>query len=173
MRISSTGENLRALRFKSSYVLLKRPPCVIETPYLFFLSFFRVTQHWTLLYKLRSVQNTVTCHPGLCWICQVHQPRFLTNQPWPGKHVPIFCTDLDLFYSIHFPFFFNSSVGLVGNFARLPPCRVPSVIVRCNQNEAGHQIIKAPSMTCWGAAGPWIHFLAFMHLCHRTGEIDR
>ena len=26
-------------------------------------------------------------------------------QPRPGYHVPVFCTDLNLFYSIHFPFF--------------------------------------------------------------------
>ena len=30
---------------------------------------------------------------------------------------------------------------------------VPSAIVYCNQNEAGHQTIKSPSMPCWGAAG--------------------
>ena len=32
--------------------------------------------------------------------------------------------------------FFYSSVGLVGNFARLPVCTMPSAIVHCNQNEA-------------------------------------
>ena len=33
----------------------------------------------------------------------------------------------------------------------------------CNQNEAGHQTIKAPSMPCWGAAGPWKkHYISFM-----------
>ena len=63
---------------------------------------------------------------------------------------------LNLFYSIHFPNFFHSSVGLVGNFAGLP-----SAIVHCNQNESGHQTIKAPSMPCWGAAGPSKHSLAF------------
>ena len=30
--------------------------------------------------------------------------------------------------------FFQSSVGLVGNFAGLPVCTVPSAIVHCNQN---------------------------------------
>ena len=44
--------------------------------------------------------------------------------------------------------FFHSSVGLVENFAGLPVCTVPSAIVHCNQNEAGHQTIKAPSMPC-------------------------
>ena len=39
-----------------------------------------------------------------------------------------------------------------------------------NQNEAGHQTIKAPSMPCWGAAGPSKHTLAFMP---QTGEIYR
>ena len=54
--------------------------------------------------------------------------------------------------------FFYSSVGLVGNFAGLPLCPVPSATVRCNQNEAGHQTIKAPSMPFWGAAGPCLPF---------------
>ena len=54
-----------------------------------------------------------------------------------------------------------SSVGLVANFAGLPSCTVPSAVVHCNQNEAGHQTIKAPRMLSWGAS--WIkHFLAFM-----------
>ena len=55
--------------------------------------------------------------------------------------------------------FFYFSVGLVGNFAGLPSCIVPSATVHCNQNEAGHQTIKAPSMPCWGAAGPCKHSL--------------
>ena len=58
-------------------------------------------------------------------------------------------------------FFFHSYVGLVGNFPGLPVCTVPSVIVHCNQNEAGHQTIKDPSMPCWCAAGPSKHSLAF------------
>ena len=49
--------------------------------------------------------------------------------------------------------FFYSSVSLVGNFAGLPVCTVPSDIIHCNQNEAGHQTIKAPSMPCWGETG--------------------
>ena len=69
-----------------------------------------------------------------------------------------------------FQFFVYSSVGLVGNFAGLPVCTVPSAIVHCNQNEAGHRTIKAPSMPCWGAAGPSKHSLVFMP---QTGEIDR
>ena len=40
---------------------------------------------------------------------------------------------------------FYSSVGLLGNFAGLPVCTVPSAIVHYNQNEAAHQTIKAPS----------------------------
>ena len=47
---------------------------------------------------------------------------------------------------IAYIFLFYSSVDLVGNFAGLIVCTVPSVIVHCNQNEAGHQTIKAPSM---------------------------
>ena len=63
---------------------------------------------------------------------------------------------------IAYIFLFYSPVDLVGNFARLLACTEPSVIVHCNQNEAGHQTIKAPSMPCWGATGPWKHSLAFM-----------
>ena len=74
------------------------------------------------------------------------------------------------YYFITYIFLFYSSVGLVGNFAGLPVCTVPSAIVHCNQNEAGHQTIKAPSMPCWGAAGPSKHSLASMP---QTGEIDR
>ena len=62
-----------------------------------------------------------------------------------------------IIYFIAYIFLFYSSFGLVGNFAGLPPCTMPSAIVHYNQNEAGHQTIKAPSMPCWGAAGPWKH----------------
>ena len=44
---------------------------------------------------------------------------------------------------IAYIFLFYSCVGLVGNFAVLSPRTVPSVIVHCNQNEVGHQTIKA------------------------------
>ena len=71
---------------------------------------------------------------------------------------------------IAYIFLFYSSVGLVGNFAGLSVCTVPSAIVHCNRNEADHQTFKAPSMPCWGAAGPSKHSLAFMP---QTGEIDR
>ena len=74
------------------------------------------------------------------------------------------------FIAYIFLFFFLSSVGLVGNFAGLPVCIVPSAIVHCNQNEAGHQTIKAPSMPCWDAAGPSKHSLAFKS---QPGENDR
>ena len=50
--------------------------------------------------------------------------------------------------------FFYSSVGLVGNFAGLPVCILPSAIVQCNQNEAGHQTIKAPNMPCLRCSWP-------------------
>ena len=74
------------------------------------------------------------------------------------------------FIAYIFLIFFLSSVGLVGNFAGLPVCTVPSAIVHCNQNEAGHQTIKAPSMPCWDAAGPSKHSLAFKS---QPGENDR
>ena len=74
------------------------------------------------------------------------------------------------FIAYIFLIFFHSSVGLVENFVGLPVCKVPSAIVHCNQNEAGHQTIKAPSMPCWGAAGPSKHFLAFKS---QPGENDK
>ena len=74
------------------------------------------------------------------------------------------------FIAYIFLFFVHSSVGLVGNFAGLPVCTVPSDIVHYTQNEAGHQTIKAPSMPCWGAAGPSKHSLAFKS---QPGENDR
>ena len=74
------------------------------------------------------------------------------------------------FIAYIFLIFIHSSVGLVGNFAGLPVCTVPSAIVHCNQNEAGHQTIKAPSMPCWDAAGPSKHSLAFKS---QPGENDR
>ena len=59
------------------------------------------------------------------------------------------------FIAYIFHFLFICGLGL-----ELPSCTVPTV--HCNQNEAGHQPIKAPSMPCWGAAGPHKHSLAFM-----------
>ena len=58
------------------------------------------------------------------------------------------------FIAYIFPFSY-SAVGFVGKFTGLQPCTMPSAIVHCSQNEAGHQTIKAPSMPCWGATGPW------------------
>ena len=73
------------------------------------------------------------------------------------------------FIAYIFLIFIHSSVGLAGNFAGLPVCTVPSAIVHCNQNEAGHQTIKAPCMPCWDAAGPSKHSLAFKS---QPGEND-
>ena len=64
--------------------------------------------------------------------------------------------------------FFYSSLGLVGNFAGLPVCTVPSAIVHCNQNEAGHQTIKAPSMPCLRCSWP---IKTLWHLCHRMVKL--
>ena len=36
------------------------------------------------------------------------------------------------------------------------------MLVYCNQNEAGHQTIKATGMCCWDAASPWKKSLAFI-----------
>ena len=84
-----------------------------------------------LLYKLRSVHNTGTC------------------------------TDLNLFYSIHF-LFFLFPCGFSWELCRTAIMHSASAIVHCKQNEAGQQTIKAPSMPCWGAFSPWKHSLAFM-----------
>ena len=91
------------------------------------------------------MQNTGTCYPGQGWFVRSRYSAQI----------------LICFIAYIFPFF-HSSVGLVGNFAGLPACTVPSAIVHSNQNEAGHQTIKAPSMPCSGATGPWKHSLAFM-----------
>ena len=84
-----------------------------------------------------------------CWLCchfLVIQIKICAEYrvmlPWPrlvcqepGLRPIGLCTDLNLFYSIHFPNFFHSSVDLVGNFAGLTVCTVPSAIVHCNQND--------------------------------------
>ena len=90
-------------------------------------------------------------------VCQASAQVYLTNpaEAWvacPGKTAQILiCFIAYMFLS------FYSSVGLVGNFGGLQPCTVPSAIVHCNQNEAGHQTIKTLSMPWWNAAGPLKH----------------
>ena len=101
------------------------------------------------------------------------RPRLVCQEPGlrpigrsPGVHVPDkssrglgsmsrYSTQILICFIAYIPIFFYSSVGLVGNFTGLPSCTVPPAIVHCNQNEAGHQTIKAPSMPYWGAASPW------------------
>ena len=73
------------------------------------------------------------------------------------------------FIAYIFSFFF-SSVGLVGDFAELPSCSVPSAIAHSNQNEAGHQTIKVPSMPCWDAANPNTYAIGLVNL---TDKIDK
>ena len=71
--------------------------------------------------------------------------------------------------------FFYSSVDLVENYAGLPSCTVPSATVHCNQNEAGHQTIKAPSMPCWCAACPYLQTLSGIYatgLVKLTDKMD-
>ena len=63
-----------------------------------------------------------------------------------GYLVPVFCTDLNLFYNRHFPIF-NSSVGWIVNFSFQDCHQVPSASVHCNQNEAvnkDNQICQYP-----------------------------
>ena len=117
--------------------------------------------HTHILYKLRYVQNTGTCYPGQGW--------FVRNLGWlpigrspgvPDKSsrglgsMSRYSAQILICFIAYIFHFFYSSVSLVGNFAGLSVCTVPSAIVHCNQNEAGHQTIKVPSMPCWGATGP-------------------
>ena len=101
-------------------------------------------------------------------VCQEHGLRPIGLSPGlPDKSSPglggmswysakfLICFIASIFHCFH------SSVGLIGNFAGLPPCTVPSAIVHCSQNEAAHQTIKSPSMPCWGAA-VWKHSLEIM-----------
>ena len=76
---------------------------------------------------------------------------------------------LNLFYSIHFPFF----LFLCGFGWEI--CRTAIMhSAHCSQIETGHQPIKAPSMPCWGAASPWKHSLAFMPgLVKLTDKMDK
>ena len=50
-------------------------------------------------------------------------------------------------YSIHCPFF-NPLWVWMGTLQDCQYAQLPSAFVHCNQNEAGHQTIKAPSMPC-------------------------
>ena len=111
-------------------------------------------------YKLRSEQDTGTW-PGQGWFVRNLQPD--KSSRGLGSMSP-YSAQISISFIAYIFLFFHSSVGLVGNFAGLLPCRctVPSAIVHCFQNEAGHQTVKAPSMPCCGATGPCKHSLAFM-----------
>ena len=63
---------------------------------------------------------------------------------------------------IAYIFFFSFLCGFGWELCRTASMHSAPVIVHCNQKEAGHKTIKAPSMPCWGATGPWKHSLAFM-----------
>ena len=106
-------------------------------------------EYWDMLLRPRLVCQ----EPGLGWIGR--SPGLFDKSSWGlGSMSRYFKQILVCFITYIFQFFVvYSSVGLVGNFAGLPPCRVPSAIVHCNENEAGHQTINAPSMPSWGAAG--------------------
>ena len=142
-------------------------------------------KRWSLIwYSLASICTCkyCTCHFTIqIKICteywdMIHRPRLVCQEPelrpiGPGVHdessrglgnmAQYSAYILICFIAYMFPLF-HSSVGLFGNFVGLPSCTEPSAIVHCNKNEAGHQTIKAPSMPCWCAAGPWKHYLEFM-----------
>ena len=151
-------------------------------------------ENWFLIWKILTENNPWWYYGYIIQIkiCAEYQdmqprPRLVCQEPglrpigWSpgvpdkssrglGSMSRYFAQILICFIAYIFLFFVHSSVGLVGNCAGLPSCTVPSAIVHCNQNEAGLQTIKAPSMPCWGAAGLEN---TLWHLCHRAGEIDR
>ena len=120
------------------------------------------------------MQNTGTCYQGQRWFDTKLVYKWRSVQIGRSPGVPVKSNRglgsmsrysaqiLICFIAYIFQVYFYSSVGLVGNVAGLPLCTVPSATVDCNQDEAGHHTIKAPSMPCWGAAGPCKHPLAFM-----------
>ena len=121
-----------------------------------------------LQYHIRHIVVIYKCYPGQGWFVRNWADRPKPRCTWKihrglGSMSRYSARILICFIAYIF-YFFYCSMGLVGNFAGLPLCTVPSAIVHCNQNGAGHQTIKAPSMPSWVAASPWKH---------RAGEIDR
>ena len=122
---------------------------------------------FTILIKICAEYRDMLLRPRL--VCQEPGLRPIGRSPgvpdkssWGLGSMSRYSAQILIRFIAYIFHFFYSSVGLVGNFAGLLLCPVPSATVHCNQNEAGHQTIKTPSMPCWGAAGPCKHFLAFM-----------
>ena len=124
--------------------------------------------HWYFIIQIKICAEYRDMLPRLRLVCQEpglrpigqspgvpdKSSRGLGSMSWYSAQILIcFIANILLFFI---------PLDLVGNFAGLLVCTVPSVIVPCNQNEAGLQTIKAPSMPCWGATGTWKHSLAFM-----------
>ena len=153
----------------------------------------RLTLLWLIFSKVEQVSLYISVHIYIIQIkiCAEYwdmlpRPRLVCQEPGlrpTGRRPSVFdkssrglgsmsrySTQILICFIAYIFHLFSSSVGLVGNFTGLQVCTVPSAIVHCNQNEAGHQTIKAPSMPCRSAAGPSKHSLAFMP---QTGEIDR
>ena len=82
------------------------------------------------------------------WTEAVRPKPKCTRQTGRGLwyHIPVFCTDLNLFYSIYFPTS-NSSVGWVWESCIQRIASVPTAIAHRHHNEASHQTIFA-HQTC-------------------------
>ena len=87
------------------------------------------------------MQNTGTCYSGQGWFArnlgwgrQASAQVYLQIQPRPWLHILVFCTDLNLFYSIHFQFI-RSLVGGVGSL-QLWNGSVAFYHCFCDRNEA-------------------------------------
>ena len=111
----------------------------------------------TWICKLRSVQNTGHATQAKA-VCQ--EPGVPDTYSRGLGSMPRYSAQI-LICSIAYIFIFYSSLGLIGDFAGLPPCTVPSAIVHCNQNEAGHQKINLAACFADVQAG-WNYYLTFM-----------
>ena len=123
------------------------------------------------------MQNTGTCCP--CrrqrLVCQEpglgpigRSPVILDKSSWGLGSMPRYSAQILIcFYSINFPILFYSSVGLVGNFAGLPPCTVPlqlSIVLKMRL------VIRQSKFPACLAEVQLANENTLWHLCHRTGE---
>ena len=117
--------------------------------------------HNEYIIQLRTVQKTGTCYPGQGWFVRNltgapdKSMRGLGSMSWYSLQT------LSRFLAYIFHIFIPLWVWL----GTLPDCHHAECslpfTVHCNQNGAGHQTIKSPSMPCWVSAG-WKHSLVFM-----------
>ena len=141
------------------------------TPFIIYIPYF-IAAILVVIYKLRSVQNTGICYLGLGWICQIHLGFSLSaSAQVPDK--PAFCTNLNLFYSIHFSILFIPLwvwLGTLQNYHHAQrPLALPTVIrIRL--------VIRQSNLPACLVEVPLALENNLWHLCHRsyrTAEIDR